>query len=230
MRDSSAVTDAGAGMSGPLEPLLERTLAGDRAAAAALMRVLAPAVHARVLRVLRRRAGEAPVRREDVLDGVQDVFVVLLERDARVLRAWRPSGGLSLVNFVGLVAERETISFARSGRRSAWAEAPTEEECLEHLQGSHRIECQVETRHLLDRVLDHLYQALSPRGLALFRALYLEERELAEVCEQFDMTRTAMYSFRHRLRNMVTTLVGRRAGSEPPTAPARAAHISEAAQ
>jgi hypothetical protein len=40
------------------------------------------------------------------------------------------SRGLSLDNFVGLVAEREAATILRSGRRSAWAETPTADDVL----------------------------------------------------------------------------------------------------
>ena len=90
------------------------------------MALLTPVIQARVARTLlahrSRLAGGRDVRQE-VEDLSQDVFLALFDRDGHVLRSWEPERGLSLENFVGLVAERQVLSFLRSagaipGRRT----------------------------------------------------------------------------------------------------------------
>ena len=78
-------------------------------------------------RVLLRResAGLGRDVRQELEDIAQEVFAALFADGARLLKMWSPERGLSLANFVGLLAEREAISILRSGRRSPWTEDPT---------------------------------------------------------------------------------------------------------
>src|SRR5262245_29160958 len=90
------------------DQLLRRALGGDETALSALVARLTPVIQARVARCLLRRAGAAGSRlRQDVKDLVQEVFVALFEGRGRILLGWDPRRGLSLDNFVGLVAERQ---------------------------------------------------------------------------------------------------------------------------
>jgi RNA polymerase sigma-70 factor (ECF subfamily) len=50
-----------------------------------------------------------------VEDLSQEVFLTLFSRDAHVLRSWQAERGSSLESFVGLVAERQVLSFLRGG-------------------------------------------------------------------------------------------------------------------
>lgn len=185
--------------------LLQQTLDGDRAACRALMNTLAPVIHHRVHRVLRRYRGERATR-EDALDLVQEVLVILLDRDARVLRTWRADGGLSVENFVGLVAEREVRSILRSGRRSAWAEDPTDDAFFSEQSSHTQVEPQIASRQFLSRMLERLRQELSPRGFALFEQLVVKERSVDDVAEQFGMSIAAIYTFRNRLKQTAHTI------------------------
>lgn len=182
-----------------LVELLRLTLDGDRGACRTLLSQLAPVIHHRVHRVLRRYRGERATR-EDALDLVQEVLVILLDRDARVLRTWRADGGLSVQNFVGLVAEREVRSILRSGRRSAWAEDPTDDAFFSEQSGQAQMEPELASRQYLSRVLDRLRHELSPRGFALFEQLFVKEHSVDDVAEQFGMTTAAIYTFRNRLK------------------------------
>src|ERR1700742_4584307 len=108
--------------------LTRRALDGDQAALASLVAVLTPVIQARVARtLLARRSFQSGGRsvRQEVEDLTQEVWVALFAREARVLRSWDAERGLSLPNFVGLVAERQVISFLRSGRRNPWKEEPS---------------------------------------------------------------------------------------------------------
>jgi DNA-directed RNA polymerase specialized sigma24 family protein len=192
----------------PDQALVSRAVQRDAAACRELMQRCSPVIRQRVGRVLRAfeaRRGRATTR-GDVLDLMQEIFVLLLDRDARVLRAWDVTRGLSLDNFVGLVAEREARSILLSGKRSAWAERPTEALTLaEHLHDDD-VERDVATREQLGHVLAVLQKTLSPAHLALFEALFVHERSIEEVAAEFDTTPNALYTFRSRLRRELAEL------------------------
>lgn len=107
--------------------LVQRALKGDQTALTELVAVLTPVIQKRVARTLlahrHRLAGGCDVRQE-VEDLCQDVFLALFSRDARVLRDWQAEGGSSLESFVGLLAERQVLSFLRSGRAETSGNAP----------------------------------------------------------------------------------------------------------
>ncbi len=152
--------------------LVGRALTGEPAALDRLAAVLTPVIQARVARTLlarRFRLAGGRVVRQEVEDLCQDVFLALLARDGRVLRAWKPERGLSLENFVGLVAKCEVLSFLRSSRRNPWQEdtslsegeldAETEDPGPEEIATS---------REQLALLLDRLYEELSPLGWRMF--------------------------------------------------------------
>lgn len=185
---------------------LPRALDGDSAAVRRLVEALMPIVQARVARGLLRRQSRARGRdvRQEVEDIAQEVFVALFEQGARSLRAWRPDGGLSLVNFVGLIAEREVASIMRSGRRSPWSEDPTMADSLDRLGGEHDgPEPEVASRQMLGALLDAMRARLSAKGLQLFRLLFIEERDVHDVGRQMGMSEDALYAWRSRLGRLV---------------------------
>ncbi|MEM9070722.1 MAG: hypothetical protein AAGE52_19600 [Myxococcota bacterium] len=187
--------------------LIDRVLRREPQACREMITLLTPVIRRNVSRVLRRwqaRTGQA-VRRSDVLDLTQEVFVALLEDDAKVLRRWDPSRGMSLAGFVGLVAARETRGVLRSGRKSGWAEDPTESEKLEQSGGTHPEGIAASRQHL-QLVLEGLRDRLSPRNYALFEALYVHERSVGEVAADFATTPNALYTFRSRLRSEIDKL------------------------
>lgn len=197
--------------------LLDATLAGQPGPTRELVKRLAPVVQARVARVLvRRRGARGRDVRQEVEDLAQEVFAALFADGARTLRAWDPARGLSLVSFCGLVAERETASILRSGRRSPWTEAATELEELEReLEHVVPAEAVVATRERLAIVVDRLRDALSPRGLELFQRLVVEEESVATVCEATGLSADAVYAWKSRILKVVRKLVTDVAQSEP---------------
>jgi RNA polymerase sigma factor (sigma-70 family) len=187
--------------------LVNAALARDRIACRALIAQLAPVVRQRVAKMLLQsagRSGRAPGP-ADVDDLAHDVFVVLFDREGRVLKAWDPARGLSLRNFVGLVAQREAAAILRSGRRSAWAEDPTPEDVQLGVD-AHTPERQAAAREELELLLSCLRERLSPRGLLLFEALFCDHQAVEHVCERFGMTPNAVYSFRNRLQSLVAQI------------------------
>src|SRR5262249_2994729 len=95
---------------GGLAASLSLALGGDAEGMRRLVAGLMPIVQARVTRGLWRHQRRTGARRDpgqETDDLVQEVFAALFAGGAKTLRAWDPSRGLSLANFVGLVAEHE---------------------------------------------------------------------------------------------------------------------------
>ncbi len=202
--------------------LLAAALAGDTSAVRSLVSALTPVVQARVARVLLRResAGRGRDVRQELEDLCQEVFVALFAEKARLLRLWIPERGLSLANFVGLLAEREAISILRSGRRSPWTEDPTEDEDLTALGGtSDGAEVRVASREMLQYVLDRVRAALSPKGLQLFVWLLVEQQPVEDVCRLAAMTPDAVYAWRSRLGKLVRTIAAEISTPPPSDSP-----------
>ncbi|HEY2512473.1 MAG TPA: hypothetical protein VGI39_16515 [Polyangiaceae bacterium] len=186
---------------------LERVLAGDARARRAFVDLLAPVVQARVARaLLRSNTGRRQGRdlRQHVEDFTQDVFASLFADDARALRAWDPGRGMSLKNFVGLIAEHQVASTLRSGRQNPWKEEPMLDTALTERVGAHDgLEGALGSRELLDKLLDRLRAELTPRGLHLFQLLVVEERPVEDVCAATEMRPDAVYAWRSRLGKLV---------------------------
>lgn len=193
--------------------LVSGALAGDEAALARLVDRLTPVVQARVARAL-LLSGPAERRgalRQQVEDLSQEVFLALFRDGARVLRSWEPERGLSLDNFVGLVARRRTLSLLRSGRGAARAEEPADDGELQRVAppgdpggGPER---QAVGRDQLRRLLRRLQEDLSPLGWHLFQLLLVEERPVDEVERTTRMSRDALYAWRSRLRRRARHLL-----------------------
>lgn len=99
--------------------LIALAATGNRAATARLALRLDPVIRNRVARVLRRLT---PTHTADAEDIAQIVWVVLLDADARQLRAYRPERGITLEAYVGMIAEREVrnaIARACAAKRGA---------------------------------------------------------------------------------------------------------------
>jgi len=176
----------------------------------ALVALLAPVIQARVARRLAARGRSAGRDiREELRDITQEVFVCLFERDARTLRAWHCDGGLSLRNFVGLVAEREVASILRSRKRSPWVEDAAEPQVLDCEADERDVEAQLSSRESLQKVVDELREQLSPLGLQLFGLLLVEGLDVDDVCVQMGMTRTAVYTWRSRLADQARAVAAR---------------------
>jgi RNA polymerase sigma-70 factor (ECF subfamily) len=189
----------------------ERALAGDEPAALSrFVRRLTPIVQARVARKLllyRDRAGAQRDVRQEVEDLTQEVFLALFADEARVLRDWRPERGLSLANFVGLVAERQALSVLRSRRRSPWNADPVLDEELDADTELATPEREVVSRDTLDRLLERLAAELTPLGLRIFDLLLVEAVPLEEAMAETGLTSDALYAWRSRLRKRARRLL-----------------------
>jgi DNA-directed RNA polymerase specialized sigma24 family protein len=190
--------------------LIGPVLARDPKAMRQFVREAKVVVEARVARTLLRvgrRQGQRDARQE-IADIAQEVFLHLFENGSAVLRAWDPARGLSLANFVGLVAERDAISILRSGRRSPWTEDPTDfadagDAFADAAPSMQRI---VQSRDMLLAIVDRLREELSPRGFELFVRLYVDEASVEEICAAYAMQPDAVYAWRSRLAKRVRAL------------------------
>lgn len=183
---------------------VRNALAGDAAAVRWLVRHLSPVIQARVARALLRRAFGGRSTRQEVEDMTQEVFVALFEDSGKVLRSWQPERGMSLANFIGLVAERQVTAILRSGRRSPWTEDPTLVEEMER-PSDHALgpEARVASQQLLAVLLDRVRATLSPKGLDLFERLFVREESVEAVCAATAMSHDAVYAWRSRLGKLV---------------------------
>ena len=193
-----------------IEHELQSALAGNEPALTRLVQGLTPVIQSRVARgLLLWRTGTAAGRdvRQEVEDLTQEIFLVLFADGGKVLRSWQPERGLSLLNFVGLVAERQTASVLRSGRRSPWKEDPVLPEDLDQAAPESGPEEVVASREQLRRLLRRLTEELTPLGRHLFDLLFLRDLPFEEVTRQTGMTSDAVYAWRSRLRRLARRLL-----------------------
>lgn len=199
--------------------LMHRALAGDQTALTRLVAGLTPVVQARVARTLlcrRSRLGGGRDVRQEVEDLTQDVFLSLFSRDARILRAWDSERGLSLENFVGLVAERQVVSFLRSGKRNPWKEDPSPTEDLDAPSPDSDPEEVAASREQLSLLLDRLREKLSPLGHQIFLLLFVQERSIPETMAASGLSADAVYAWRSRLRRLAQQLLAEMSGKPEP--------------
>jgi RNA polymerase sigma-70 factor (ECF subfamily) len=201
------------------ESLLLRALAGEQTALTRLVAVLTPVIQARVARTLLSRkaqlAGGRSVRQE-VEDLSQEVFLSLFARDAHVLRSWEAERGLSLENFAGLVAERQVLSFLRSGRRNPRQETSWGEDEIDAPAPDCGPEEVTAGREHLARLLDRLREEASPLGYRLFHLLFVQELSLPEVRAASGLSTDAVYAWRSRLRRLAQSLLAEMSGKAAP--------------
>ena len=192
------------------DEMVQAALRADRAAVRSLVAHLLPVIRARVLRALHRR-GKAQGRgrdpRQELDDLTQEVLAALFSDNARVLRSWDASRGLSLLNFVGLVAERQVAATFRTGRRSPWTEDPTLDSELDDVATEHtQPDASLASREVLSALLERLRERLSPLGLHLFHLLVVDEVPVLEVSRTSNMSMDALYAWRSRLLRLVREL------------------------
>lgn len=193
-----------------MQDLLELALSGDSAALRELVDRFTPVIQKRVARaLLNRRQGASSGRdvRQEVEDLSQEVFVTLFANNGRVLRTWKPDGGLSLVNFVGLVAQRRTGGILRNGKRSPWRDDPTLTEDLDQADSDPSPEVAAASRETLRLLLDRLKEWLSPEGWQMFALLFLDELTPEEVARKTAKSPAAVYKWQSRLRQLARRIL-----------------------
>lgn len=194
----------------PRQMLVTQALSGHEPAVGSLVDILTPVIQNRVAQVLLafHPSGDEATVRQQAEDLTQDVFLTLFDEGARVLRSWQSEEGLSLENFVGLVARRRAISCLRSGRRNPWREDPTlNEEHEEEPAADPDPEARAASRQELRFLLRRMQAELSPQGWNLFELLLVQELPVEEVEQRTRMSRDAIYAWRSRLRKLARRLL-----------------------
>jgi RNA polymerase sigma-70 factor (ECF subfamily) len=187
-----------------------QALAGDERALGRLVGTLTPVIQSRVARgLLLRRSGTAASRniRQEVEDLSQEIFLVLFADRGKVLRSWQRERGLSLRNFVGLVAERKTASILRIDKRSPWKEDPALPEELDRAAPDSGPEELAELREQRKLLLHRLREELTPLGWHLFDLLFLRGLSVKEVVAETGLSTVAVYKWRSRLRRLIRRLL-----------------------
>lgn len=199
-----------------LTPALIRAAVIDRAPPSAvrtLVQRLAPIVQASVARVLLRHGRAHRDVAQEVADFTQDVFEALLADGGRRLLAWDPTQA-SARTFFGLITERLVLNRLVSHKRNPWTdEAADPCELQDALTEPVDTERALASRDALRRLATRLEAELSPRDRELFRLLYVERAEVAEVMQRLGVSRDVVYQARRRLTQRVQALWdGLRAG------------------
>ncbi len=190
------------------ESLLRQALLGDTNALQSLLNELASTIRARVFRILVRQAARGKNRdmQQEVEDLTQDVLLLLISNDASALRGWDPSRGCSLVNYVGIIAEREAIRVVRSGKKNPFRMVPTPQEDLDKASGWSGPESSAVARDFSRKLRNRLESELSPQGKSIFEMLFLELKPVEHVCEAVGMQPDAVYAWRSRLMKRMREL------------------------
>ncbi len=166
-------------------------------------------IHARVGRVLVRRAPSGRDPRQELDDMIGVVFVQLVKNDYHTLRQWDPARGMNLENYVGLIAERETGSILR-GPRAPWSSQPTESEVLE--QEPDPISSQegrLAKQDVVKKIYDDTKRELSPLGRRMFELKWEQGLTVEEICLLENMTRGAVDAWMRRIRDLITKIARR---------------------
>lgn len=184
--------------------LRDAALSGDEAALDALVDLLLPVVRCRAARVLVRH----PTRvdrdaQQEVDDLSQEALAFLFAGDGAALRRWEPGRGLSLRSFAGLLAERTALQVLRSRRQSPWSDRPADPEDFGALaSGGPGPDARAAASHDLERLLDEVRARLSPKAALVFELAVVQELSVEEVCARLEMTATAVYAWRARVRKI----------------------------
>jgi RNA polymerase sigma-70 factor (ECF subfamily) len=202
-----------------LSGLVDRASGGDAGAARELVAALHPVVRARVARVLwHRRAGAARDLRQELLDLSQEAFAFLFGDGAKALRSWKSDGGMSFLNYVGLISERRIISVLRHDQGPVEHES-LGEDSLDPQDPAPGPEPAALSRERLAILLDRVRLAVSPLGLHMFELIYVQELAPEDVASQCQLSIDAVYAWRSRLRKLVGRLAEEMAAADDTPGP-----------
>lgn len=181
-------------LAGDLE--LARMIRGDRAAARSLLRRLTPVIQARVRSTLRRR--HSPLNPDDV---VQEVWVMLMQDDKRLLKRFDASRGTSLEGYVGGIAERVTSDAVRHSRAAKRDAAKTVTGLpVNAEQPSGPADASVLDRDLLQRLFEHLEGSLPRKGRLILRYVFGDGLSTAEVAQALGVSQQVVHNWKFRIR------------------------------
>jgi DNA-directed RNA polymerase specialized sigma24 family protein len=189
--------------------LLEDALRGENAAANALIEAMTPIVRHRVARALRApRSKREHGSSEDLEDLTQEVWASLFAHEARALRGWREDGGLSLENFVGLMAYRRTVSLLRSRtEREITRSFPDTFDEDEVCAPSSDPEGLAASRELVRQLLARLVPTLTTRERVLFEGLFLRDTAILDLVPEGTKS-NAVHTWKSRFVRRARAVMG----------------------
>lgn len=182
---------------------LRRAQAGDKRALGRVVAALQPTVHVGVASVLAAIGPHLPRDpREECMDLVQGFMLDKLIGDAKVLRDWDSTRG-PIEPYIHRVAQRYAYSKLRLKR--VRHELPSSPAGFDLTQASNTSD-RLDARHALDRVLELVEAQLDERGSLLFMLDAVEQRPVEEICDHVGITRSALYSWRARVKTLIQTI------------------------
>lgn len=190
--------------------LLADGLTGTREQLHQLVRYLTPVIQARVARALLSGTRGVARRniREEVEDLTQDVYGALFDRDAKVLRAWDPERGLSLLNFVGLVARRRANATLATKKRNPWSEEPMESGTVERiLPQVAQADRALEAKQILQIAFTDVAATQSERGKRMLVLMFQNQLSNEEIQLETALSIDAIYQWRSRLTKQLRTRI-----------------------
>lgn len=189
---------------------IDAASAGDRGAAEGLVRRLLPIVRARVKRVLSRASGGRGPGPSEVDDLTQEVWVRLLKDQARQLRSFDPTRGVSLEGFVGMIAEREATNGLRkasAAKRGGGSKRADEAAALAIPAAKTDPENRVISEDLARALAAYLEKELPERGLLVLRAVHEDGKRPEEAAQALGVNVQVVYNWLHRIRALTRSFV-----------------------
>jgi DNA-directed RNA polymerase specialized sigma24 family protein len=188
--------------------LLQQALSSGPGARGQLAEAMISIIQVRVGRLL-LRAGALRERdgRQEVNDFVQAVLLALFDKDCHALRQWHPVGGLSLENWVGLLAEREVISSLRSRPRNPWTDEPTDDDDEEIDPPASSTQSPENTLAALEHaglILDRTKACIHTElGKRMFHLLFVERLSVEDIGAITGMKPDQVYNWRSRILGLL---------------------------
>ena len=189
---------------GPYEPPWlvpeDVTDASDPRRARRAMELVTAIVRARARRFLFR----SPIAGYEVEDVVQEIWVALLDRDARRLRSWDPGRCVPSERFIAMIADRELASLwshSRARRRSAPL-IDLEATPVHATMDTWTPEAALATASLLAAWRARISQQLSVRGRAIFELMVLE-LDPDQVAAVLEVNRQVVYNWQYQIRGIL---------------------------
>ncbi|MEQ1505158.1 MAG: hypothetical protein ABMB14_23185, partial [Myxococcota bacterium] len=167
-----------------------------------LVERLTPAIQARVVRAFLRFGWwrvQAQLA-ERTRDQVQVVWAKLFENEARVLRAWREDGGLSLEGWVGRFAALRTRDAVRDMGRQPCTEGQPPPESFGFRAEDGSPEDQQAARELWRKARESVMSESSELGRTMFELLLDQDLSMEEIQERTNMTPNTVQQWRSRIR------------------------------
>ncbi len=197
--------------------LVRRMMHGDREAAELLLRRVAPVIRARCRRVVARAGGAV-----DADDLVQEVWLVLLDEDARALLDYAPERGVTFEGYVGMVSERAAWKVLRKGQARKRG-GHLRLVALDEVNGGSGVSggfaesadpaALTEARDMADRLGSYLGTHLPPRGQLVFRYLFTDGCTVQQTATALGVSSQVVYNWSHRIRAVAREFMTRAAAA-----------------